>query len=104
MGRDEESSETFTTLVPGHGVSFSTQRGEEYTHLARFDATPDGLIRAQRLARRVQTALNDKGVAGLDLAHWGTRIIYGSQAYQEDEPEIVQREKEDALLNEGYSF
>jgi hypothetical protein len=37
-------------------------------------------------------------VSGLDYYYWVTREIYGSQAYVDDERNIVDREKSDDLL------
>jgi hypothetical protein len=84
-------------LVAGHAVAFSTAYGHEYTHVHPFPDTADGRSAAERLAARVQRHLDSHGVDGLDLRHWAVRTIYGSQAYIDEEPGIVWREREDAL-------
>ena len=79
-------------------VSFSTEYGIEYTHLTWFSDDPAGERQACRLRRRVEAALNTKGLTAINEAGWATRTIYGSQAYIDQEPEIVERERSDALL------
>jgi hypothetical protein len=100
--RDEESGETYHVTVRGYGITFTTFYGEEYNHDHQFPPTVPGLQAAERLATRVQTLLDTVGVDGLDMTHWNVRTIYGTQAYLDQEPEIVQREKDDALLNEAF--
>lgn len=85
-----------------HGVTVSTKYGMEYGHSLLAEDTVDGAIEAANLAMRVAAKVAKVGVdAGLCEAHWGNRIVYGSQAYIDNEEGIVQREKDDALLNGG---
>jgi hypothetical protein len=52
------------------------------------------------VAARVQDKLDAHSIESLDETKWATCIIYGSDAYQDEEPWIVAREKDDALLSE----
>ena len=94
---DPEDGEVRTCLVWNHRVSFRTAHGMEYTLLHAFDDTPAGAAQAARIAAKVRAKIDAEGIEGLDEACWNTRVIYGTQAYLDDEPYIVQREKEDAL-------
>jgi hypothetical protein len=80
-------------------VSFREPYGIEWTLYHSFADSAAGAAQAQRVAAKVQAALDACGVNGLDEARWVHRTIYGSVAYQDEELEIVQREKEDALLS-----
>jgi hypothetical protein len=95
--RDHETGEVFHRVVPGHAVEVRTRFGHSYTHLHRFDDTADGLARAERLAQAVKTVLDVDGIGGLNLDFWSVRTIYGTDAYLDEEPEIVQREREDEM-------
>lgn len=85
-------------IVYFYSVSFITAHGIEYTHAHTFPDTEEGAAGAERLAARVQAAVDAGGIEALDLMHWNDRVIYGSVAYQENEPFIVEREKADALM------
>ena len=97
-----EDGFTYYERHENYVVSFTTKYGQEWTHFHRFPLTVDGNHGAKRLAERVQTVLNDKGLDCLDGNHWGVREIYGSQAYSDNEAEIVYREKEDCLMEEAF--
>jgi hypothetical protein len=85
-----------------HGVSIRTGYGIEYTHSLLADDSVEGAIQAARLATRVASKIAKVGVdAALGHGHWADRVIYGSPAYSADEHNIVQREKDDCLLNGG---
>lgn len=99
---DPETGERRLAMRHVHTVSFTTAYGIEYMHRHSFPDTPEGLAAAERLARRVGDALAVHGIAGLDMACWVDRVIYGSQAYSDEEPYIVAREKDDALLSEAF--
>jgi hypothetical protein len=90
-----EDGYRYTFPVYCHAVSFRTAYGIEYTLRHRFDDTPAGLVLARRTALKVQEVLREKGVDGLDLERWANRTIYGSQAYIDEEPYIVARERDD---------
>ena len=98
--RDPETGETRYVEKYVHAIGFSTAYGIEYTHRHPFPDSPTGLTAAERLARRVEAVLNVRGIAGLDLDCWVDRVMYGTQAYLDEEPFTVEREKADALLSE----
>ena len=87
-----------TLIVWSHRVSFRTPYGVEYVLRHAFPDTEAGAAQAARIAARVQAKIDAEGVEGLDEECWGTRVIYGSQAYQDEEPFIVEREKADAMM------
>lgn len=98
---DAEEGEYFYRYENVWLVSFSTKYGIEYTHRHAFPETAQAA--AERLARRVEDRLNTVGLdKALDLTHWGDRVIYGSQAYIDEEPYIVAREKSDDLMSEFF--
>jgi hypothetical protein len=76
-------------------VSFTTQYGQEWVHSHSFPMTIDGAQKAKQLAERVQEALNEHGLNGLDETLWNVRTMYGTQAYLDEEPAIVARERAD---------
>jgi hypothetical protein len=82
-----------------HLVAFREPYGIEWTLCHSFPDSDAGASQARRVATQVQATLDAHGVEALDDTKWATRIIYGSDAYQDEEPWIVQREKEDALLS-----
>lgn len=70
--------------------------GYEYVHQHTF---PD-IVAAEKIAKKINAHLESGG--DLNLEHWNhNRVIYGSQAYIDEEPFIVEREKQDALWNEA---
>jgi hypothetical protein len=95
-----ETSEVYHTVIYYHGISFRTAYGIEYTLRHTWEDTPEGAIRAERFARRVQAVVDAKGIDGLNLNCWADRVMYGTQAYLDEEPLIVAREREDALLGD----
>jgi hypothetical protein len=81
-------------------VAFREPHGIEWTLDHAFPDSPAGAAHAQRVAAKVQATLDARGITGLDESRWVSRVIYGSAAYQDEEPWIVAREKDDALLSE----
>lgn len=106
---DEEEGVRFK-VEPCYFVSFATAYGVEWNHLHSFPFTPGGESAARRLAMRIQAALDAAGIKGksakdegrlsefLNEGCWSNRTTYGSQAYVDEEPYIVEREKSDALM------
>jgi hypothetical protein len=99
---DPEDGEVRQYLVAGHCVEVRTRFGHSYTHLHRFDDTPHGLARAEKLARAVKGVLDVDGMAGLNIGFWSVRTIYGTDAYLDEEPGIVQREREDDMCSDFF--
>jgi hypothetical protein len=85
------------TVTWSYRVGFRTH-GIDYMLRHAFPDTEAGKAQAERIAAKVQAVLDTKGVDGLQEDCWATRVIYGSQAYIDEEPYIVEREKADALL------
>jgi hypothetical protein len=79
----------------GWGLSVVETYGYEHIYL-------NALTEAQaiKLARRVQAAIEARGIEALSDDHWNTRTIYGSRAYINDgeEEAWAWREREDARL------
>ncbi len=72
------------------GVTVTDPAGYEFTHLYSGRMTE---AEALRLEARVRSAVTAKGVEALDDTLWGSRIVYGSLAYQNEEPWIVANER-----------
>jgi hypothetical protein len=76
----------------GFVVVGASDYGNEYIHGHTFKTLPE----AEKFAIKVQGHLLDGGLLNLD--HWVfQRVQYGSQAYIDQEPYIVAREREDDL-------
>ena len=107
---NEEDGEVWYKVVRCYRVSFTTAYGVEWNHLHSFPFTPSGERAAQRLAMRVQAALDAAGIKGktakdesrlcefLTEGCWSNRTTYGSRAYVDEEPYIVERERSDARM------
>ena len=79
-------------------IAYNTY-GNEYVHKHVFES----LDIAERFVLRVNRHLEADGE--LDLTHWVfNRVQYGSQAYIDEEPYIVEREKQDALDQEFFKY
>ena len=94
---EEDGWERFLT-VWSYRVSFRTPYGLEYVLRHAFPDTAAGAAHAAQTAAKVQAKLDTNGVDGLDEERWNTRVMYGTQAYLDEEPFIVEREKADALM------
>jgi hypothetical protein len=71
--------------------------GNEYVLGHTF---PD-IIAAENFVKKIKVHLAAGG--DLNLDHWNfNRVVYGSQAYLDEEPYIVEREKQDALDREAW--
>jgi hypothetical protein len=77
------------------GVTVTEDAGYRYTHRYSGSMTED---EAHRLCMRVRKAVRERGIAALDDTLWSSDIVYGSEAYQQEEPWIVWNEKEDARI------
>jgi hypothetical protein len=97
---DHESGETYYRAAYVHAVELRTRWGHSYTHIFQFPDTDAGAVRAARFAQKIERFVRANGTDKLDLKYWDVRTIYGSDAYCDEEHDIVLREKEDALLNE----
>lgn len=81
----------------GYVVTLTTSYGREYVHPHRF-ADAD---KAQAFAEKVINAIW-RGRRP-DLNRWNyMRVVYGSQAYIDEESHIVHRERADALMEEAF--
>lgn len=96
---DTEDGEYFTIRIWYYAVSFRTAYGIEWTLRHTFADNAAGAAQAARMARLVQARIDHHGTARLDVNRWNQRVIYGSPAYSDEESAIVQREREDALLD-----
>ena len=69
--------------------------GREYVHERRFDSQAEAASLCERARLRFEAGGQP------DLRHWSfVRVQYGSQAYLDEEPHIVHREREEALWAE----
>jgi hypothetical protein len=75
----------------GWVVLIRSDYGHEYYHQHRFSTKED----SEAFHNKVNNHLENGGQPNLD--YWeGPRVIYGSQAYIDEEPYIVNRERDDA--------
>ena len=94
---DPEDGERRMRIDPCYRIQVIDDYGVEYTLRHAFAFTEDGYRSCAATHARVQAQVAKHGLAGLNLALWADRVIYGSQAYCDEEPYIVEREKSDAL-------
>lgn len=84
-----------------HVVEVRTRWGHSFTHHFRFPDTNQGLGRANYFAAHVEDFIRANGVEKLDLNHWDKRTIYGTDAYLDEEPALVENEIRGDLRDEG---
>jgi len=92
--RQEWVEDGYVNIWPvGWVVAIQSAYGHEYYHSHRFATEKE----AERFHDKVESAF-EKG-SQPDLQYWnGPRTIYGTQAYLDEEPAMVARERADDLL------
>lgn len=91
--RHYEDGFVYQEWPEGYVVSLFSDYGNLYHHPHRFLTVKE----ADDFVIRVQAFINQGGTP--DLTVWQfVRVIYGSPAYQEQEPEMAWRERQDDIM------
>jgi len=95
---NEEDGECRYRYDPCYRVTVDDDYGIEYTHRHAFPFTDAGYAACETLYNKVRDKIAKDGIKALDLNFWNGRIVYGSKAYCDEEPYIVKRKREDAMM------